>query len=431
MIAQRLVGFSALLCVTASCASLNQPATKKPAPEDAGPKAYISATYTGGLLNRRVDPVFKVEQDAYVMVAHLGGDGQIEVLYPRDPRESGRVPAGKYFRTTQFSAYYDAAPQLYSFAMTHYRSLGARHDSYDGSGNGFVFLIASRFPLLFDRISSYGLWDDFEVDTYRWTADPRSAIGALAQTVSGGAAYTLRYATSYSSMDASSYADYLFDCAFFSFSNFGYFSPVSGFGGLPAGAWSYFASSGGGYFSGCPQSGYAYQSFANVFSQQPSFSPGTPGPGTPAGGGQTLTRPPGRRPGQPGPALGFNRPTFNRPTGTQTAGTQTAGYAPADRPGRVGGWGGRSSGFGDPRWGGTTPSAVPRSTPTYDAPRSAPRYDSPRYDSPRSTPSYDTPRSATPTYSQPAPQVSAPAPQPSSSSTTVIKPGSSGEEKKP
>src|SRR5205814_5680780 len=183
-------------------------------------------------------------------------------------------------------------------------------DSYDGSGNGFVFLIASRYPLLFDRISSYGLWDDFEVDAYRWTADPRSAISEFAQALTGRAAYTLRYATSYGSMDASSYADYLFDCAFFSFSNFGYLGSYgSGFGGFPAAAWNSFASSGSGYFSGCPQSGYAYQySFANRFNQLPMFSPGTPS--SPTGGGQTLTRPPGRRPGQPGPALGFNRPTF-------------------------------------------------------------------------------------------------------------------------
>src|SRR5206468_10350894 len=136
----------------------------------------------------------------------------------------------------------------------------------------------------------------------------------------------------------SSYSDYLFDCAFFSFSNFGYLgSPLSGFGGFPANAWGFFASSGRGYFSGCPQYGYAYQyAFANGYRQGWPYTPPPPAnPGTPTGGGSTLTRPPGRRPGQTGPAFGFNQPTFNRPP----TGTQTVDYAPSDRPGRRPGWG--------------------------------------------------------------------------------------------
>ena len=421
MTAQRFIGFSALLCVAASCASLNHPAKPK-GPADAGPKAWIYTSYSGGILNRRVDPVFKVDRDAYVMLAHLGGDGRIEVLYPRDARESGRVPGGKYFRTQSFSAYYDAAPQLYSFAMTHYRNLGARSDSYDGSGNGFVFLIASRYPLLFDRVSSFGLWDDVEVDSYRWTADPRGAIGNFVNTVTGGAAYTLKYASSFASQNQSSYADYLFDCAFFSFSNFGYYgSTLSGFGGFPSNAWGFFASAGRGYFSGCPQYGYASQyTFGNGYVQgRPYVPPPTANPATPTGGTLALTRPPGRRTGEAGPAFGFNnRPTFNRPP---TA-TQTVDYAPADRPGRGMGWGGRSggTGFGDPRWGGTTPST-----------NNGTRY-TPSNDAPRSTPSYDTPRSFSPAPSSPAPQVSAPAPpaaQPSSSGAAPRP--SSGEERKP
>ena len=419
MTAQRFVGFAALLCVAASCASLNQPDKPKLAPEAAGPKAWIYTSYTGGLLNRRVDPVFKVEQDAFVMVAHLGGDGRIEVLYPRTPRESGLVPGRKYFRTQSFTAYYDAAPQLYSFAMTHYRNLGARMDSYDGSGHGFVFLVASRYPLMFDRISSFGMWDDYEVESYRYTADPRAAISNFVNEMTGGAAYTLKYASSFASTNQSTYSDYLFDCALYSASSFGYFGfPSFGFGGFPSSAWGFFASSGRGYFSGCPQYGYASQyAYGNGFTTGRPYVPSpAPNPGTPTGGTLTLTHPPGRRPGQAGPTFGFNRPTFNRPP-TET---QTAGFAPSDRQGRGTGWGGRTgaTGFGDPRWTGTTP------TTGYE-----PRY-TPSHESPRSTPTYDTPRSFSPTYS-PAPRVSAPAPAAQSTSSSPAPRPSSGEERKP
>ena len=123
------------------------------------------------------------------MVAHLGGDGRIEVLYPTDARETGYVPAGKWFRTPAFSAYYDAVPQLYSFAMTPYRSVGARLDSYDGRGNGFIFVIASRNPLRFDRVSQSGLWDDYEVSSYRSTYDARTSIRQFADEIAGSHDY--------------------------------------------------------------------------------------------------------------------------------------------------------------------------------------------------------------------------------------------------
>ena len=427
MTIQRLIGFPALLCVAASCASLNQAAKEKAAPPP-GPKAWLHATYSGGLLNRRVDPVFKVEQDAYVMVAHLGGDGQIEVLYPRNARESGRVPGGKYFRTHSFSAYYDAAPQLYSFAMTHFRSVSAQMDSYDGAGHGFVFLIAGRSPLRFERISDFGLWDEFEVLNYRNTSDPRASIKEFADMIAGNQAYTLKYASSFGSTSLSNYADYLFDCAFFS-SSFGY-SGLSSWS-FPASAWGFFASSGRGYFSGCPQYGYGFRQYvfadgssANRPGFTPTYTP-TPAPATPQTPTLTLTRPPGRRVGESGPAL-VSRSTFSRPT------TGAIDFAP--REGDKGGRGGRS--FGPSRGTEFGDRSSPRSTPTYDAPRSTPTYDAPRstptYDAPRSMPVHDAPRSYSPPVerAQPAPQQAAPAPPPQASAPAAGKP-SGGEEKKP
>jgi hypothetical protein len=427
MTARRFLGFSALLCVAASCASLNQPAKQAIAAE-AGPKAWIYANYSGGLLNRRVEPVFKVEQDAYVLVGHLGGDGQIEVLYPRNPRETGRVPGGKYFRTQSFSAYYDAAPQLYSFATTRFRDVGAQMDSYDGRGHGFVFLITSRYPMLFNRISSFGLWDEFEVQDYTFTHDPRTSINDFAKMLTGGAAYTLKYASSFGSSNLSSYNDYLFDCAFFasSFGNSGF----SGFGSwnygyIPyASAWGFFASSGRGYFAGCPQYGNSYAFYyRNPFSYIPPLTPGTPGgPGSPSNPKDvplTLTRPAGfRRAGETGPALSLTRPTFNRPpTGTQ------AEDAPSDR-GRLG-RGGRVFGPPGTDFGDRSSPGAPR---TYDPPHSTPTYDAPR-----SAPIHDSPRSSSPPMDRtsPAMQPVAPAPQPQPSQAPAAGKPSGGEEKKP
>jgi hypothetical protein len=419
MTIQRFIGFSALLCVAASCASLNQAAKQKAAPA-AGPKAWIYASYTGGLLNRRVDPVFKVDQSAYVMIAHLGGDGQIEVLYPRSARESGRVPGGKYFRSGSFSAYYDAAPQLYSFATTHFRNIGARMDSYDGRGHGFVFMIAGRDPLRFDRISEFGLWDEFEVVKYRFTDDPRKAIRDFAEMIAGNQAYTLKFASNFEATDASSYADYLFDCA--SFPSVAISS--LGLWGFPSGAWGFFASSGRGYFSNCPQYGYRLYAFGDGF-YRPTYTPtpttGRPtGPQNPQGGTLTLTRPTGfRRPGEAGPALGFNRPTFNRPP------TGTVDFAPRDGD-RVGRQFGPSRGteFGD--------RSSPKSTPAFDPPHSTPTYDAPR-----STPVHDAPRSYTPPIDrvQPVPQQIAPSspppPPPQASPAPAASKPVAPEEKKP
>ncbi|HMC54045.1 MAG TPA: hypothetical protein VKH19_02645 [Gemmatimonadaceae bacterium] len=209
----RQFAYGLVACTAAACA--RQPSTT-PQPQLEGPKAYVHATYQGGIINRQTEAVFKVDEGAYVMVAHLGGDGRITVLYPEDSRESGRVPAGKWFRTDMVSAYYDAAPQLYSFAMLSHRSYGAQLDSYDGGGYGYIFLVASKRPLRFDRISEFGLWNDLAISDYRLASDPRIYIRALASEMAGDRPYTLKFARSISSTSLTSYSDMLFDCAYLS-----------------------------------------------------------------------------------------------------------------------------------------------------------------------------------------------------------------------
>ena len=367
MSAPRLLALPALLCALGACVH-NAPNKQTLAPK-AGPKASIYAMYTGGLLNRQADATFKVDQAAYTLVAHLGGDGMIEVLHPTDARETGRVPGGKWFRTQSFTAYYDAVPELYSFAMTKYRALGAQMDSYDGRGHGYIFLIASRHPLRFDRISDFGLWNDYEVPNYRTSMDPREAIKTFADMVAGGREYTLQFARSNSTTAMTSYADQMFDCTYLSAVGLAMTGSYWGYGYSPF--YSSFGSLNSLRGNGCGNS-YALGYYADrgFFFPRPT----TPiNPQSPEGGGTlSFTRPGVRRLGGTGPALGLNRPARGgAPTGTATAPV----YAPPSTRGRS--LGPRSTDFG---------ASAPRPTRTYDPARETPVREAPRSFSPRESP---------------------------------------------
>jgi len=224
-------------------------------------KASIYATYSGGLVDRQADAVFKVDKTAYVMVAHLSGDGRVEVLFPEDGRESGYLKGGKWYRTPRFSAYYDAVPQLYSFTPVRTRTLSARMDSYDGLGYGFVFIVASRYPLRFDRISDLGLWDDLELDNYRYLSDPREGIRLLVEKLTDGKSYALKFATSTTSSSLSTALDARRDCALLSSYSFvpysaidyafSAYNPLGGYTrfGSPCGYSQYSLAFGYGYYN--------------------------------------------------------------------------------------------------------------------------------------------------------------------------------------
>ena len=215
MASARTMGFS-LLVLAAACA--RQPVSQAPQPlkpED-GPKASVWVDYTGGLLNRSLQASFRTEQFAYVMVGHLGGDGRIRVLFPESPDESGYVRGKKYYRTVSTPAYYDAIPSLFSYTASPYRGAGAMHDSYDGRGHGYVFIIASRTPLRYEVLYDYGDWAELEMDGYTRHHDPRYAIRSFANVLAGGAKYTLKFATSFMTTSFDTYATRAWDCAMLS-----------------------------------------------------------------------------------------------------------------------------------------------------------------------------------------------------------------------
>lgn len=278
-----------LLVALAACAQRPATTTPRPLIPRNGPDASVRAEYDGGIFSRRLTAVFRVERPAYVMVAHLGGDGVIRVLFPEDARESGWVRPRKLFRTDVAPASYDAAPGFWFLQPHVMRTVGARNDSYDGNGHGFVFMVASNLPLRFDRISSFGLWDEFSLTQYPSVTDPREFVRRFADIVAPSGRYTLDYASAFSSYARNSMADAFLDCSILE-SSFGFGS---------YGSWhSTFAALHSAYgLWGAPSCrGDAYYSLVNWMKPGWSSSPTASTPLLPPVPNRPLTVPrPGRR----------------------------------------------------------------------------------------------------------------------------------------
>ena len=193
MIARITIGFAAAVLLSA-CQPRTAPEPRPLKPE-AGPRGSIHVSYTGGAFTRRIQTRFRVESGSYVLVGHLGGDGQVRVLYPETPGASGWVSGNKPISLKIRSAMFDPAPHLFSFALAPYRSLGARMDSYDGRGHGYVFMIASKFPIDFEAMMDAGGFEVLEIEDYERDEDPRYAVRSFADDIATGP-YTLKFASS-------------------------------------------------------------------------------------------------------------------------------------------------------------------------------------------------------------------------------------------
>lgn len=440
MSAVRFLGLVALVYGTGACARHH---VGSPVPTEAAPKASVYATTSGGLLDRTAEASFRVDESAYVMVGHLGGDGRIEIVYPEHGLKTGYVSAKTWYRSETFEAYYDAIPAIYSLGTTRYRSLVAQAASYDGRGHGFIFLIAARRPLHFDRISEFGLWSDLNVDAYESSLNPQESIRSLADYIAGDQQYTLRFATSYSTISLASLASQQMDCAYLASFNLAALLAPYGYGYLGS---TLFDRSGMGFLSNCGNMyRYAWNDPYSLYNNRyggfrpypfgPPISPRTPdstaAPGGPRGHIPSPQLPGKRVAGQPGPAFGLNRPTVGRPsTGltpddvahrdigssfrprngdSQVSGRSRAGVSP-DGPSRYS----PRSPFEDP------PSrSLPRSNPAGDSPRAAPQREAPH-----SNPAHESPRMPAPREierPQPTREVSRPAPAPSPQPTQESK----------
>ena len=355
MLASRLISFPVLLAVAAGCASSTWSPRTAITPER-GPVAHLHATYSGGLTNRFLRASFKVDRNAYVLVGHLGGDGLIEILYTENARESNFVRAGTTYSTAQVSAMYEGVPQLFNYTSRAFRSIGARTDSYDGRGNGFVFIIANRVPLYLEPLQENGYWNnDYQVANYSWSSDPREAIRYFADAVAMGGPYSLKYANSFGTNALSSYATQQMDCAVISsalgFGNL-FLEPGFGFlgGGFSAFSWytfgnpvwglansnwyAFYGALAPGY--GCGRGGFGRGLYAGA-TRWGTLPPGyltesptaAPKPTTPVVPAFTPRRLPGTRVGnESGPAVLLSRTRFERPREGQTSWTPRGSHEP-------------------------------------------------------------------------------------------------------
>jgi hypothetical protein len=193
MIARITMGFAAGALIT-GCQPRTAPEPRPLKPEG-GPKGSVHVNYTGGTFTRRIQTRFRVESGSYVLVGHLGGDGQLRVLYPETPKSTGWVSGNKTVSLKPYAAVYDGSPHLFSFATASYRSVGARMDSYDGLGHGYVFMIASRHPIDFAALMDASGFEDLGIEDYERDRDPRYAVRSFADDIATGP-YTLKFASS-------------------------------------------------------------------------------------------------------------------------------------------------------------------------------------------------------------------------------------------
>lgn len=158
-----------------------------------GPAGSVHVEYRGPWFARQIQPRFRLERSAYVLVGHLGGDGRISVLYPRSPYSTGWVIGGKTVDLESVMVLYDAVPRPFSFASAHRRNFSAELDSYDGRGHGYVFMIASRRPITYGVLEGRDGFESLEIEGYELARDPRYAIRNLADALVTGP-YTLKFA---------------------------------------------------------------------------------------------------------------------------------------------------------------------------------------------------------------------------------------------
>ncbi|MEX2152729.1 MAG: hypothetical protein WD825_05270 [Gemmatimonadaceae bacterium] len=234
--ARRILGSSLLLFGAAACVPQTGIEAPKPLKPEDGPRGSIHTSYSGGIFLRSVNAVFRVQESAHVIVAHLSGDGVIRVVYPESPRQPTFVPAKKALQTGYFDGDYDAAPSLLTFTANPFRGLGASMDSYDGRGHGFVFMIATRTPMFLGQVADRNAWLDVEIEDYYWNHDPRFAIRDFAEMIADGEPFTLKFAHSFSSQSFTTYAASAWDCAMLSSYGLGHSYGFWGTWGAP-GLW--------------------------------------------------------------------------------------------------------------------------------------------------------------------------------------------------
>jgi hypothetical protein len=214
----RVLGSTVAVALLAGCATQSTNTVPRPIAPQEGPRASVYTVYSGGMLNRRVETTFSVDQWAFVLVGHVAGDGSIEILYPESPDDMKPVKGSVKLRARPFYSPIDGMSRLYR--TTAYRTIGAKFDSYDGSGDDFVFAIASRLPLNYQAFALGRGWDTMSIDDYYASWDPRLGVRDFADELAPATAYSISYARAHTSIRYADVAS-LSDCAYEDVGGFG------------------------------------------------------------------------------------------------------------------------------------------------------------------------------------------------------------------
>jgi hypothetical protein len=207
--------------------------------QEEGPRVSVYAEVDNASGSRLVRANFHLDDDAYVVVGHIDIDGVLRIAFPDTPLDNGFARGHASYQSAQFFAGF--AGQYRARFATGLRSGGANtYDSYDG-GAGYVFVIASWQPMHFEKFSTDGRWDSFELTDADYARNPRPAVNELASLLVGTnpSTYTVKFASVYDTRTPYSAADNLYD-------SFGA-QTCSGFGF--------------GYASGFPSSPFGFSAF--------------------------------------------------------------------------------------------------------------------------------------------------------------------------
>jgi hypothetical protein len=164
--------------------------------EREGPRVRVSAEFANvSYGSRRVRAHVSLDDDAYVLVGQITPDGIVRIVFPEEPTDDGFLRGRHSYQTAEFFAGFDDQYR-YRIASSPYGRFGpATRDSYD-AGFGFLFVVASWRPMRFDRFSSGGVWDSYELVDHDYVRDPRPAVYELAALLAGTnpEAYTVEFA---------------------------------------------------------------------------------------------------------------------------------------------------------------------------------------------------------------------------------------------
>jgi len=165
------------------------------ASQDGGPRVSIYAQVENSNGANLVSANFHLDDDAYVLVGHIDADGVLRIAFPETPADNGFAHGRASYQTAQFLGGFVGQYRARFTNGFDRPNVAAAMDSYDG-GLGWVFVVASWQPMHFEKFSTGGYWDSFELTYADYMKDPRPAVYELAALLAGtnSSSYTVRFA---------------------------------------------------------------------------------------------------------------------------------------------------------------------------------------------------------------------------------------------